>query len=134
MRCVGKPTLERPIIAGMKVLVVEDDPLILMTAAEALREAGFTVVEAETADEAAAILRTAADQVRVVFSDIEMPGSMNGLTLARIVSDAWPAISVVLTSGRLTPCPSTLPDRARFVAKPYDLGHVATLIVELAEA
>ena len=71
--------LERPTIASMKVLVVEDDPLILMTAAEALREAGFTVVEAGTADEAAAILRTAADQVRVVFGDIEMPGSMNGL-------------------------------------------------------
>ena len=126
--------MERPDIASLKVLVVEDDPLIRMTAAETLRDAGFVVVEAETADEAAAILRTALDRVHAVFTDIEMPGSMNGLALAHIVSDAWPASSVVLTSGRLNPCPSTLPDRARFVGKPYDLGHVATLIVELAEA
>lgn len=103
-----------------------------MTAAEALREAGFTVIEAATADEAAVILRSASDQVDLVFSDIEMPGALNGLSLAQVVLNAWPTISVVLTSGRVSPCAASLPQGARFLSKPYDLDRVATLILEFA--
>jgi DNA-binding NtrC family response regulator len=116
-----------------QVLVVEDDPVILMTAAQTLRQAGFAVIEAQTADEAATILQAAFDHVHVVFSDIEMPGDLDGLALAHIVSEVWPKISVVLTSGRVVPCRSMLPCGTRFVEKPYDMDHLASLIISLAE-
>ncbi len=122
--------MERPFIT-YSILVVEDDPLILMTAAEALRAAGFNVIEVETADEAAAILRAAETPVGVVFSDIETPGALNGLELASVIYDAWPSLPVVLTSGRVKPCPSTLPQGVHFVPKPYDPAYIATLVVEL---
>ena len=129
-RSVDQPTLERPFIT-YSILVVEDDPLILMTAAEALRAAGFNVIEVETADEAAAILRAAETSVGVVFSDIETPGTLNGLELASVINDAWPSLPVVLTSGRVEPCPLTLPQGVRFIPKPYDPSYIATLMVEL---
>ena len=113
------------------ILVVEDDPLILMTAAEALRAAGFHVIEAESADEAAAILRAAATPVAMVFSDIETPGELDGVELANVICKAWPRMSVVLTSGRVKPCPSTLPQGVRFVPKPYDPAYVAVLMGEI---
>ena len=89
------------------------------------------MIEAATADEAALILQAVAHEVSVVFTDIEMPGVMNGLALARVVRGAWPAISVLVTSGRVAPSKSDLPLGAAFVPKPYDLGHLATVIVQL---
>lgn len=129
-RSVVQPTLERPFITH-SILVVEDDPLILMTAAETLRAAGFNVIEVDTADEAAAILHAALTPVGVVFSDIETPGALNGLELASVIKHAWPSLPVVLTSGRVKPCPSTLPEGVRFVPKPYDPAYIAALVVEL---
>ena len=113
------------------VLVVEDEPLVLIAAAEALRDAGFNVIEAATADEAALLLRAAGHEVSVVFTDIEMPGAMDGMTLARVVRGAWPAISVLITSGRVKPGESELPMGTAFVAKPYDLRHLANVVVQL---
>jgi len=84
------------------VLVVEDNPLIRFTTAEGLRECGWTVFEAETADEAIAILQ-ADSPVALVFSDIEMPGTMDGLGLAQWVRANRPSIRVMLTSGRIQP-------------------------------
>lgn len=124
--------MERRSINYSTILVVEDDPLILMTAADALRAAGFHVIEAENADGAAAILRAAMVPVGAVFSDIEMPGALNGLGLASVISETWPEVPVVLTSGRVKPCPSTLPPGVRFVPKPYDPAHVATLVGDLS--
>ena len=123
---------ERPDLACSKVLVVEDDPLILMAAAEALREAGFIVTVAETADEAARVLAAAAGAFDAVFSDIETPGELDGLALARLIGETWPAIGLVVTSGRIVPVEGSLPSRARFLGKPYDLDHVTALIAQPA--
>ena len=112
--------------------MVEDDPLVLLSAAETLRAAGFVVTEAETADEALAILQAASGGMDVVFTDVETPGELDGLALARLVVLTWPATPVIVTSGRVRPRPGELPEAARFVAKPYDLDQVAALIGDLA--
>lgn len=114
-----------------KVLVVEDHPLVLLVAVAALRSAGLTVVPAESADEAAAVLRVAADEINAVFSDIETPGQLNGLDLARTIKENWPALPVVLTSGRIKPSSEDLPQDVRFIPKPYDLDSVCAVVAAL---
>ena len=109
------------------VLIVEDEPLVRLTGADLLAEAGFDVLEASNADEALRILE-ATPEVRVVFSDVEMPGSLDGLGLARNICRHWPSIGIVLTSGHrireeMIPCDGT------FVAKPYD-GQVLVRQIE----
>ena len=84
------------------VLLVEDQPLVRMLAADILEEAGFEVTEAATAPEALNHLERS-DDVRVVFTDVDMPGGMNGLELARIVHARWPHIALVVTSGVCRP-------------------------------
>jgi CheY-like chemotaxis protein len=81
------------------VVVVEDEPLVRMHAAAMIESAGFDTVEAGNADEAIAILEARKD-IRIVFTDVEMPGSMDGLRLARAIRDRWPPVELVLTSGR----------------------------------
>src|SRR5580700_2917182 len=95
------------------VLVVEDEFLIRMNAAEMIEEAGFEVVEASNADEAVAILEARLD-IAVVFTDIQMPGSMDGLKLAKAVRDRWPPIHIVATSGHVTVDEDDLPDGSVF--------------------
>ena len=112
---------------ALKILVVEDDPLILLTAAETLRQAGFSVVEAETADAGLRALEQEAE-IAAVFSDIETPGQLNGLALASTVVERWPTIAVVLTSGHVFPTPDVLPKAVHFVEKPYDITVVAELL------
>ena len=81
------------------VLIVEDEPLVRFCAVQTVEEAGFAVIEAANADEAIAILESRRD-IRVVFTDIHMPGSMDGLKLAHAVRDRWPPIKIIVTSGR----------------------------------
>ena len=81
------------------VLIVEDDFLIRMGAVDTIRAAGFEVVEAKDADEAIEVLENRLD-ITVVFTDIHMPGSMDGLKLAAAVRGRWPPIKIVATSGR----------------------------------
>ena len=100
------------------VLLVEDEPLVRMLAADILQEAGFEVTEAATAPEALNHLERS-DDVRVVFTDVDMPGGMNGLELARIVHARWPHIALVVTSGVCRPSADQLPDHGVFVGKPY---------------
>lgn len=101
------------------VLLVEDDALVRMTAAEVLRdEGGFKVVEVVNADEALTVLEATAD-VRALVTDVEMPGSLDGFTLTRVVKQAWPQIGIVVTSGRMAPGPKELPSGALFIPKPY---------------
>jgi CheY-like chemotaxis protein len=100
------------------VLVVEDEPLLRMMATDLIEEAGFTVVAAASADEAVHILETRLD-IRIVFSDIDMPGSMDGLKLAAAIRDRWPPIEIILTSGAVNKAGAGLPDRAVFFPKPY---------------
>ncbi|PXA84884.1 response regulator [Nostoc sp. 3335mG] len=100
------------------ILVVEDDALIRMNGCDILEDAGFSVVDAGSADEAVAMLEQH-DDVRLLFSDIEMPGSMNGLELAKLVHDRWPGIGLLITSGNHRPDERDLPDDGRFVPKPW---------------
>ncbi|SEG13419.1 response regulator [Bosea lathyri] len=105
-------------IAKPVVLIVDDEPILRMHAAMIADDAGLSAVEAETADEAISILETRSD-IRLVFTDIEMPGSMNGLKLADFVRDSWPDISLIVASGRVRVAEDSLPTGARFFSKPY---------------
>src|SRR3954470_18716569 len=89
-----------------------------MLAADILEEAGFEVIEAATAPEALKLLERS-DDVRAAFTDVDMPGGMNGLELARIVHARWPHIALVVTSGVCRPSVDQLPDHGVFVGKPY---------------
>jgi CheY-like chemotaxis protein len=104
---------ERPI-----VLVVDDEPLVRMLAAEILEEAEMEVVEASTAPAALAILERR-DDILALFTDIDMPGGMNGLELAGIVHKRWPHIAIVVTSGVTRLGVDELPGAGIFIAKPY---------------
>ena len=102
------------------VLLVEDDGLLLMEAADTLADAGFTVVEASHADKALTVLENR-DDVGVLMTDVDMPrGSMDGFALARLVAHRWPDIPVLVVSGMGTPGPHDMPDGARFIPKPYE--------------
>lgn len=114
---------------SIQVLIVEDEPLVRMVARATLEEAGFEPVEAATADEALRIL-SGAHEFAAVVSDIEMPGEMNGLDLAWAIRTHWPKIAVVLTSGRQLPRPTDMPQKVRFVAKPYHPAHLVQIVTE----
>ncbi|KQP50779.1 response regulator receiver protein [Methylobacterium sp. Leaf399] len=102
------------------VLLVEDDGLLLMEAADTLSDAGFRVLEASHADKALKLLQDH-DDVGVLMTDVDMPqGSMDGFALARLVARRWPSIPVLVVSGMGTPGPHDLPDGARFIPKPYE--------------
>ena len=100
------------------ILVVEDEILIRMNSADMLQDAGFSVIEAASADDAIAQLEKAG-HVELVFSDIDMPGSMNGLALAEIVHERWPDIRLLLTSGKHWIGAKDMPDDGKFLPKPY---------------
>lgn len=115
----------------MVVLVVEDETLVRMFMADFLDEAGFKVFEAVNADEALTVLQARPD-VQVVVTDIEMPGTMNGLELTRVVRERWPGVGVILSSGRALPRLDDLSDKVAYIAKPYLPDTVITLIQQLA--
>ena len=98
------------------ILVVEDEPMIRSIAAEILEDAGFKTIEACNADEAIAILKLGR-HVQFVFTDINMPGSMDGAKLAFAIHESWPPIHIVITSGRGEP--AVMPAQALFMSKPY---------------
>jgi len=105
------------------ILIVEDEALIRMGAVRIIEDADFEVIEAANADEAIKILEARSD-VRVVFTDIHMPGSMNGLKLAHYVRNRWPPIKIIVTSGVERPTDDALPDGVRFFSKPYDPSQI----------
>jgi CheY-like chemotaxis protein len=130
---IGK---DGPMTSGAKravILIVEDELLIRMNAVEMIEEAGFEVVEAATADEAIAILEDRLD-ITVVFTDIQMPGSMDGLKLAAAVRDRWPPIKIVATSGHVKLGPGDLPEGGRFLPKPYSPAEIVKTLRELMVA
>jgi CheY-like chemotaxis protein len=110
------------------VLVVEDDHLARMHAVDLIEEAGFVVVEAGGAEEAIAILETRRD-VDVVFTDIVMPGAMDGLQLARYIHSKWPPIKIIATSGRFS-IQDELPEGGVFLPKPYSADVVTSVLRE----
>jgi CheY-like chemotaxis protein len=122
---MGSSASSRPV-----VLIVEDEFLLRIDAVDIVRAAGFEVVEAANADEAIEILEARWD-ITVVFTDIQMPGSMDGLKLARAVRGRWPPIKIVATSGHLDVSETDLPEGGRFLRKPYSPVEVTGLLREL---
>lgn len=102
----------------MVVLVVEDEPLVRALAVDALEDAGYDVIEAPSADYALLVLSRRPD-VRVVFTDVDMPGRLNGFELARFVEDHHHRVRVIVGSGVSRPRPGDISPTALFLAKPY---------------
>ncbi|MEO8757890.1 MAG: response regulator [Devosia sp.] len=113
------------------VLVVEDEALVRMGIVDHLEEAGFAVFEAANADLAVALLAVT-PQIRLLFTDIDMPGSMDGLKLAAAVRKRWPPVKIVVTSGHWRNAPGSLPEGSVFFAKPYDPDEIASTLRRLA--
>jgi len=115
------------------VLVVEDDFLLRMDAVDIVKDAGLEAEEAANADEAIAIIETHPN-IHVVFTDVQMPGTMDGLKLARFVKDRWPPIKIVATSGRIKISEEDLPEGSIFVPKPYSPTQIVNTLRELLES
>lgn len=116
------------------VLVVEDEELVRYVIVEALRNVGLEVMEAEHAEAALSALEQHAARIHVLFTDIQMPGSMDGLALAHHTSKNWPRIALLITSARAQPDQARFPAKSRFLAKPYRHSDVVQHIHELAAA
>lgn len=112
------------------VMVVDDEVLIRIMASDMLRDAGFEVVEACSADEAISLL-AAGMRCSLVFSDVNMPGSTDGIGLAAYVREHYPIIPVVLTSGRLLPHEMTEAGAAAVLLKPYTEASLTSTIGQL---
>jgi two-component sensor histidine kinase/CheY-like chemotaxis protein len=111
------------------VLIVEDEMILRMRAVDIVEDAGFTPIEAVNADDALAILESRSD-IEMLFTDIQMPGSMDGLKLAHAVRERWPKIKIILVSGQLTLTDADKPVDSRFYGKPLDVKH---MIAELQD-
>jgi two-component sensor histidine kinase len=111
------------------VLIVEDEMLLRMRAVDIVEDAGFTAVEAINADDALAVLESRSD-IELLFTDIQMPGSMDGLKLAYAVHERWPLIKIILVSGQLKLTDSDRPPDSRFFGKPLD---VKQMIAEMRD-
>ena len=116
------------------VLVVEDEVFVRMVAVEALLDAGYAVLEAEHAAMALEQLASRADEVAAICTDVHMPGSIDGMGLAKHVAATWPAIGLLIMSGKARPAAGELPMRARFLAKPYGTDDLLLQVGELCRA
>jgi two-component system, response regulator PdtaR len=112
------------------VLVVEDEPLIRLNLVLHLEEEGFEVFEAENADQAIALMEQHG-RIQLLFTDLNMPGSMDGLMLTAYVRNRWPPVRIIMTSGKRVLEVTDLPDGSVFFAKPYPLASVTRAIHEL---
>jgi two-component system, response regulator PdtaR len=115
---------------GPVVLVVEDNTLVRALTVERFGDAGLIVMEADDAEWAISILESNAQFIQVVFSDIVLPGAIDGLALAIRVQESWPWMAVALTSGQIEP--SDLPDGVRFFRKPISADYVVDQIRGMA--
>jgi CheY-like chemotaxis protein len=113
------------------VLVVEDNAFVRLVARDMLEDAGFEVLEADTADAALAVLE-GGRSVDALVTDVDMPGSMDGVALAARVAERWPHIRLVVTSGRTGMRDEDLPDAGRFVLKPYRQAQIVRAIASAA--
>jgi CheY-like chemotaxis protein len=112
------------------VLIVEDEALVRLIAASMLQDAGFDTLEADTAEDALQVLERH-QGVRVLFSDVQLPGAMDGLGLARTVHVRWPGIGLLLTSGGVTLSHGQIPDDGNFLPKPYNGPQVIEAVRKL---
>ena len=107
------------------VLVVEDEMILRMRAVDIVEDAGFRSVEAVNADEAMSILESRSD-ISLLFTDIQMPGTMDGLKLAHAVHERWPSIKIILVSGQVKPSDAERPADSRFFGKPLGVEQMIT--------
>ena len=112
-------------------LVVDDDFIIRMDATNILEQAGFQVLDASHGDEAFVLLESRHPDITLLFTDVQMPGELDGFALARKVAASWPHISIVVASGHVRPSPGSMPDKARFIAKPFSAELVHAHLQEI---
>lgn len=113
------------------VIIVEDEPLIRLMAADVLADAGYAVLEADSADQALTVLQAEAGQIDVLFTDVHMPGELDGLALAHHAMQHWPWIGQLITSGRAHPAINAMPLGSRFLPKPYRTGEIIEHLQQL---
>lgn len=106
------------------VLIVEDSPIIRMSAVDLVLSAGYEALEAGDADEAIHILELR-DDIDLVFTDVQMPGTMDGIKLSHYIRDRWPPLKLIIASGADIVAESMLPEGSSFFSKPYD-DHIIT--------
>jgi two-component system, response regulator PdtaR len=106
------------------ILVLEDEPLLRLDISDALSASGYEVIAVSNADDAIKVLEFRND-IHTIFTDVDMPGSMDGLKLAAAVRDRWPPVNIIVTTGMKTPRRDEIPARSLFIAKPY--RHVEVL-------
>ena len=112
------------------VLVVDDEPLIRLAAIDFLEDIGCVAVEAPDAEQAIRILEARHD-IRLVLTDVDMPGTMDGLKLAHFVRERWPPIHLIIASGKALLEEAQLPNGAMFFSKPYEFGRISSAIAGL---
>jgi two-component system, response regulator PdtaR len=109
------------------ILVVEDDLMLSLDISVALNDEGYDVIAVAKADEAIKVLETPND-IRTIFTDIDLPGSMDGLKLAAAVRDRWPPIHIIVTTGMRAPNRDEMPANSMFIAKPYRSAEVLQVV------
>jgi CheY-like chemotaxis protein len=130
----GMANVSSPPPRSFVVMVAEDEAIVRMMAVDFLTDAGFVVLEAAHADEALAILKTGADGIHALFTDIHMPGSMTGLELAHYARQHWPWVALLIASGQGNPHSWELPACSRFIPKPYNPEQMVVHVRELTAA
>jgi CheY-like chemotaxis protein len=110
-------------------LVVDDEPLILMDTADMISDEGYAVVEAKSADEAYEFLDRHSS-LQLLFTDVQMPGNLDGFDLARVVADRWPHICIVIASGAAVPRAGDVPGNATFISKPLSAQLVHEVLIK----
>ena len=105
------------------ILVVEDDVLLNLDISEALEDEGYDVIAVANTDEAIKILERRND-IRTIFTDIDLPGSVDGLKLAAALRDCWPPVHIIVTTGMRAPHRDEMPANSAFIAKPYRSAEV----------
>lgn len=124
--------LDRPVgHARQVVLVVEDEPLLRLAAMDMVEDAGFEAVPATDATQAVEILEKRLD-IRIVFTDIDMPRGLDGMKLAALIRDRWPPIEIIITSGHFAEPEVTMPARSVFFSKPYREKDVVAAMRKMA--
>ena len=118
-------------VPSLRIVVVEDEPFVRELAICELEDCGFAVDGFGTADEALRHLVRHAAETAVVFTDVQMPGRLDGLALTDIVARSWPAIGVLVTSGGSSVDMALLPRCARFIPKPWRATDVVLRVTEL---
>jgi CheY-like chemotaxis protein len=113
--------------AHPSILVVEDEFLVRLIICDELRAAEYNVIEAVNGDEAVAILKSGA-RVDLIFSDVRMPGAIDGLGLLAFVRQAYPTTPVIITSGHLRPDLALADGATQFLSKPYSIEHAIRLV------